>query len=381
MSDGVRDMSDERFFVHYRISQEWIDVERIAQALCLDQTVELSADLVPEELIAQQIVGRIEHIAPCPESQAYEAVISFATKLVKHDICQLLNVIFGMCSLNPLVRVVHLEFPSSLSGTLPGARFGLREIRHLVECYNRPLVCGVLKPLGLSSQELARLAAQFAAGGLDMIKDDQALADQPWCRFEERVARCAEAVNRVNRETGRRCLYFVNVTGPCEMLSKRCRFAKDAGASGLLMCPGLMGFDALRQMAHDARIALPVMSHPAFLGSFIHSPAQGIAPSVLFGELPRALGADISVYPLFGGPYGIDRMEWIKTTEACTRSWGSFRPICPTVAGRLQVARISEIRELGGDDCVYIVGGELQRRKDDIVGMCQRLLRSVRRDC
>ena len=35
---------------------------------------------------------------------------------------------------------------------------------------NRPLVCAVLKPLGRSPKELAKLAAQFVRGGADLIR-------------------------------------------------------------------------------------------------------------------------------------------------------------------------------------------------------------------
>ncbi|MER3423639.1 MAG: hypothetical protein C4293_10800, partial [Nitrospiraceae bacterium] len=62
--------------------------------------------------------------------------------------------------------------------------------------------CGVLKPLGLSIDALAELAYQFARGGLDLVKDDQGLADHSFCPFEERVARCAEAVARRTEKPG-----------------------------------------------------------------------------------------------------------------------------------------------------------------------------------
>ena len=59
---------------------------------------------------------------------------------------------------------------------------------------NRPLICGVLKPVGLTPEELAGLAHEFVMGGLDLIKDDQGLVDQAFCRFDERIPRCAAAV-------------------------------------------------------------------------------------------------------------------------------------------------------------------------------------------
>ena len=50
--------------------------------------------------------------------------------------------------------------------------------------------------MGLSATDLAELAYRFALGGIDLIKDDHGLTNQPFCPFEERVRRCAEAVAR-----------------------------------------------------------------------------------------------------------------------------------------------------------------------------------------
>lgn len=145
-----------------------------------------------------------------------------------------------------------------------------------------------------------------------------------------------------------------------------------------MMCPGLMGFDGIRHIVQDDYLGLPVLSHPAFLGSFIQSPVQGIAPNVLFGELPRALGIDVSVFPLFDSIYHMNDEEWRKTTDACICAWGPYRPIFPTVAGRLDESRLRELRGRLSEDCVYVIGGELQRARDDIVGTCRRIVRWFR---
>ena len=51
-----------------------------------------------------------------------------------------------------------------------GPRFGIDGLRKAVGVLGRPLLCGVLKPLGRSPQELAQLATQFVEGGVDVIK-------------------------------------------------------------------------------------------------------------------------------------------------------------------------------------------------------------------
>ena len=132
-----------------------------------------------------------------------------------------------------------------------GPRFGQAGLRALLGVPDRPLLCTAIKPMGLGPEALAELAYRLALGGIDLIKDDHGLADQPFCPFDERVPRCAAAVARANRETGRRVLYVPNVTAPALAISRRARLARDAGAGGLLFCPGLAGLDAMRALADD----------------------------------------------------------------------------------------------------------------------------------
>ena len=51
-----------------------------------------------------------------------------------------------------------------------------------------------LKPQGLPPRRLAMLAARFAQGGIDYIKDDHGLADQAYSPFAARVEAVAAAL-------------------------------------------------------------------------------------------------------------------------------------------------------------------------------------------
>ena len=91
---------------------------------------------------------------------------------------------------------------------MSGPRYGRAGLREKVGQPVRPLLCGVLKPVGLCVTDLAKLAYSYALGGLDIIKDDQGLANQAFCPFEERVRRCVGAVEKANQQTGRNALYL-----------------------------------------------------------------------------------------------------------------------------------------------------------------------------
>ncbi len=96
--------------------------------------------------------------------------------------------------------------------------------------------------MGKTVAELAELAYQFALGGMDLIKDDHGLTNQPFCPYEQRVAACAEAVQRANQQTGKHCLYVPNVTSPANQIWKRVEYAKRNGGRCLIDSPWLNWF-------------------------------------------------------------------------------------------------------------------------------------------
>ncbi len=147
---------------------------------------------------------------------------------------------------------------------------------------------------------LARLAADCARGGLDLIKDDHSLADQRRAPFRDRVLAVAEHVARANRQSGRNCLYVPNLTGPVDSLADRLDDLRDAGVRAAMVAPLLLGLDAVRALAASSGVAL--VGHPSFAGSLV-APRQGFAPELLFGDLFRIAGCDVVIYPNAGGRF------------------------------------------------------------------------------
>lgn len=376
MTSELLQFSNLRFLVEYFLSGLETEARAKAEALCFDQTVELSAGLVQPGPIRDHLIGRLEDFQSLAENR-FSATLSFSCDLIGKEFPQLLNVIFGIASLKPGIRVAHLDLPDDFIRLWPGARYGRPGLRHILGIPQRPLVCGVLKPVGLSPSALAERTYHMVLGGLDIIKDDQGLVDQSFCRFEERISRCAEAVQKANRETGRKCLYIPNVTGSAKGIYKRSLFAREAGAGGVLICPGLVGFDTVRIVAQDDSLELPIMTHPSLLGSLYVNPDHGIAPNVVFGQLPRLAGADVSIYPTYHSDFAMSKDDCRNIASETARVWGHLRPIFPTAAGGISKDCFEEIVELYGNDVVIIVGGGLLQTGQDIASTCRTLMKQV----
>lgn len=196
-------LSGERFAVLYSIAaaSEQEARER-AFSVAVEQTVEFPYELVPST-ICEQVVGRVEGLEPASTGRWF-ARISYAVETTGFELTQLLNVMMGNSSIFPGVRVERFDLPGVLLGRFRGPRFGVQGLRAYLDVPERPLLSTALKPQGLSARELADLAYQFALGGIDIIKDDHGLADQPMAPFAERVARCAEAWHGPIRRRGTR---------------------------------------------------------------------------------------------------------------------------------------------------------------------------------
>ena len=368
-------ISGERFKVVYKFSGDEKEAYRKARDTCLEQTVEFPEELVPAGMIRDEIVGRIEDFQLIKDS--YQATISYAVETTANEFTQLLNVVFGNISIKPGYRVESLELPDSLLSQYRGPRFGRDGLRELLGVMHRPLLFTALKPMGLNAVQLADMAYQCALGGIDIIKDDHGLTDQSFAPFDERVSRCVEAVEKANSETGRHSIYVPNITAPADRILLRAKTAKAMGAKGLIISPGITGMDTMRLLANDDQIALPIFSHPAFLGSFVTSPVNGISHYALFGQITRLAGADGVIYPNYGGRFSFSREECELIAKGTGVGMGQIKKIFPCPGGGMSLDRIGELLELYGKEVVFLIGGGLFKQGNDLIENCRYFSRMV----
>ncbi|MBA4383258.1 MAG: ribulose 1,5-bisphosphate carboxylase large subunit [Anaerolinea sp.] len=359
-------LSGERFQVIYRLSGSYDEAMAKAQDACIEQTVEFPADLLPEGDIPNQIIGRIEAVNEnC--NDCHDITISYPVEDAGVDLVQLLNVIFGNTSIKPGVRVEKLILPPAILNKFRGPRYGRLGIRNLLKAPTRPMLCSAIKPMGLTSKQFAEQAYQFSSGGIDIIKDDHGLADQPFSPFKERVERCAEAVQRGNAKNGSNSIYMPSLGSRADQIFEKAHFAKSVGAGGFLVPPGLVGFDTMRALADDDTLALPIMMHPSMIGSYVTCPTTGFSHYALFGQLTRLAGADATIYPNWGGRFAFSRDECISIAAGSQDDLGHIKTIFPTPGGGMTIDRIPEMLNVYGKDLIFLMGGGLHRIKPTLV--------------
>lgn len=354
------DMSGDRFQVTYRLRCAAEDVKQFAQHICVEQTIEFPADLIGDDDIRDHVMGQVVSINPL-DGQSWLVIISYAVEITGLSLTQTMNVIFGNVSLLPGVRVDRLDFPDTFLAHFKGPRFGLQGLRDLVGEPDQPLYCSALKPMGLSADQLATQAYELALGEFHFIKDDHGLANQPFAPFRERVQRCVEQVARANQKTGGNSRYVVSLNSPAEHIVEDAIWAKEQGVGGLLVPPGIIGFDMMRRLADEDEIGLPILCHPAHLGSYVASPENGLSFYALFGQLARLAGADVSIYPNFGGRFSFTMDQCKEIVAGCSDPMANIKAIVPSPGGGMNFSNVPAMVEAYGRDVMFLIGGALHK--------------------
>jgi len=361
-------MSTGRILATYRIAASESESRVRAEALAAEQSVEMPLAAIADKRILSDIVATVESIRP--HAGEFEVVLGIAPATTGNEASQLMNMLFGNCSLQPEVELVDVAFPPGYEKAFLGPRFGIDGIRVATGVESGPLTCTALKPQGSSPDELARLARTFALAGIDVIKDDHGIANQPFCPFAERVPAVQRAITEANRETGGRTIYAPTLSGGGRSLSEQARIAKECAVRMALIAPMLVGIPAFVEIQVD--LDIPVMAHPAFAG------AGRIAPALLLGKLFRLFGADATIFPNHGGRFSFSRATCMAIAQAARTPWEHMRAALPVPAGGMTVERVDEMVEGYGPDTMLLIGGGLLSARSKLLDRAREFVAKVR---
>lgn len=293
----------------YRLYDDKADFHKKAEGIAVGLTVGSWTEL-PEvaKRWMEQHLGRVESVdIHEPEDGASgeryaDITIAYPDLNFSRDLPALLVTAFGKLSMDGRIKLIDLQPSADFLSAFPGPKFGISGVRDRLGVHDRPLVMSIFKSvIGYGLDDLREQFLQQALGGVDLIKDDEILFENPLTPIEKRVPVCMDAAREAEQTTGQKLIYFANLTGPTFKLRENALKAIEAGANGLLFNVLAYGFDALAGLAADPDITVPIAAHPAMAGAFYPSPYHGIAAPLLLGKLMRIAGADLSLFP---SPYG-----------------------------------------------------------------------------
>jgi ribulose-bisphosphate carboxylase large chain len=336
----------------YHVRSDASAIAARAQAIAVEQSVEMPLSAIEDQAILDEIVGKVEDIRAL-SNMHYEVRIGLSRATLGTDAGQLVNMLFGNTSLQEDVVLHDAEFPGEIVRHHGGPNIGLAGLRARAAAQDRALTCSALKPQGLSPARLAELGVRFARGGIDYVKDDHGLADQAYSPF---AARC-EAIMSALRAESLPTRYVPSLSGDLDALRVQIRAAKNAGIDTVMVQPMIMGLSNFAKLVAENR-DLAFFAHPTLAG------AARIAPPLLYGKIFRMLGADALVFPNYGGRFGYTPQTCHEIARAGLSEWYFAKAAVPVPAGGMTLERVPQMLDFYGPEVMLLIGGALLEARE-----------------
>ncbi len=342
-------MKSPRLLVTYRVGAAPDEIEARARALAAEQSVEMTVDAIRDPRVLAEVVSTVESIRPAGD--AFEVTLGLAAETTGHEASQLVNMLFGNCSLQPEVALLDVAFPPGYASAFPGPALGIAGLREKVGAPSRALTCTALKPQGSTVAHLAHLAGTFARAGIDVVKDDHGLANQSYSPFAERVPACSAPSPRPTaRPAAGRSTRPLFSAGRGRSRSRR-------GSPGLRRGHGARGADA-RRAARLRRNAARVRPGAARASGLCRRGARGARRCSSASSSACSARTRRSSPTTAAGSATAARPAWHRRAPRASRGRAS-RPSLPVPAGGMSVERVPEMIADYGIDTMLLIGGGL----------------------
>ncbi|MBN2567266.1 type III ribulose-bisphosphate carboxylase [Candidatus Woesearchaeota archaeon] len=277
--------------------------------------------------------------------------------------------IFGMKLLSGL-RLEDIHFPKRVLRRFEGPRYGIAGIRKLLHVKERPLVGTIVKPkVGLSASQHAQVAYEAWAGGLDIVKDDENLTNQPFNTFKDRIPKTLELRDRAQDETGERKIYMPNITAETEEMLRRAEYVQQHGGEYVMVDILTAGWAALQTVRKH--VPQVIHAHRAMHGALTRNKDHGIS-MLTIAKLARLVGVDqIHIGTVVGKMEGTaaevteieHEMEDAliqpagKKGHALEQEWGHIKPCFAVASGGLHPGHVHKMLPILGTNIIAQFGG------------------------
>ncbi|OEH92394.1 2,3-diketo-5-methylthiopentyl-1-phosphate enolase [Bacillus solimangrovi] len=364
----------------YLVHDEGFNLEKKAEGIALGLTVGSWTTLptVEQEQLRKH-KGEVISVEKLPNDDVTDAFLSkkgqrgiikiaYPSVNFTFDLPAILTTVFGKLSLDGAIKLLDLGFSEELYKSFPGPAFGVQGIRDLTGVHERPLLMSIFKGvIGKDAAELREQIKDQSLGGIDIVKDDEILFENPLTSIEERIPACVQGLEEAYQRTGKRTLYAVNLTGRTFDLKEQAKRAVSLGADLLLFNVFAYGLDVLQALREDPNIHVPIMAHPAVSGAYTSSPLYGISTKLLLGKLLRYVGADLVLYPSPYGSVALERGQALAVAENLTTDSIPFKPALPVPSAGIHPGLVPLLYRDFGLDCVINAGGGIFGHKAGVI--------------
>ncbi|RZN61779.1 RuBisCO large subunit C-terminal-like domain-containing protein [Methanonatronarchaeum sp. AMET6-2] len=315
------------------------------------------------------IESNLKAVVDSVDEENNEVVISFPDMLFEYqNIPQVLSVVagnlFGLSDLDN-VRLQDLNLPRDAVKMFKGPKHDIESLKNYIGAGDRPLVGTIVKPkVGLSPSETAEVAYKACVGGVDLIKDDETLTDQDFCRYEDRLVSVMEALDKAEEETGNKAFYALNITSDSDEIVDRAYNAVDHGANMVMVDVITTGFSALQLVAEA--VDLPVHVHRTMHAAMTRNPRHGISMLPISKLVRLCGGTQLHTGSYHGKMHG-EKSEIDSCRDALREEWHGLKNVLPVASGGIHPGLVADNLDGYGEDCLIQAGGGIHGHPDGTV--------------
>jgi ribulose-bisphosphate carboxylase large chain len=271
--------------------------------------------------------------------------------------------IMGMKAVDS-IRLLDCEWPEGLATSFPGPQFGSDVRTELLDAPDRPVLATVPKPkVGLSAERHAEVGFEAWTGGVDLLKDDENLTDQPFNAFEERVQQSLAKRDEAEERTGQRKDYLVNVTAETNEMLERVDFVAEQGGRFVMVDIITVGWSGLQTVRERTeRHGLAIHAHRAMHAAFDRLDHHGVSMRCL-AQFARLAGVD----HIHTGTAGLGKLANEDTVgiNAWLRSdLHGLSDVMPVASGGLHPGVVPPLIDAIGTTCIIQAGGGIHAHPD-----------------
>ena len=297
-------------------------------------------------------------VPPGLQNRQWFVQVAYPEVNIGEQIPMLLTTVVGNISMGGEIKLVDIRFPEKYVAGFKGPKFGIEGVRKVLGVEKRPLLNNMIKPCtGYVCEVGAELFRKAAAGGCDIVKDDELIADASFNSVLERVKSYMEIEKQVYEETGEHTLYTVNVTDKIPKVFENAKRAVELGCNALMINYLAVGFPVLQALADDPDIKVPILAHMDVAGAFYMSPWHGISSHLVLGKLPRLAGADVVVIPAPYGKAPVIDYKFKNVARNLSFPLYNLKPTLPMASGGITPSMVPQVMMALGNDIVIGSGG------------------------
>ncbi len=368
--------SEDYIIGTYQVRIKTSSIERLALAIADEQTtgtwIKVGADSVDKKI---KFGAKVVAIYEVPDTAAdsvedlppmYIIQIAFPMANIGGSLPMMLTTVFGNISASGMVKLIDCAFPKRYIEKFQGPKFGVQGLRDVLGVKDRPLLNAMIKPnIGWTPDEGAEIFYNAAKGGVDIIKDDELLpADESFCPLKERVTKFMEKEKKVFEETGEHTLYAVNVTDSIDKIKDNAYRAIEYGANSIMLNTYTAGHGALKMLADDPNINVPILAHVDFVGAYASSTYTGISAPLVIGKITRLAGGDFQINGHPWGKFPIAYKIFYRSFKFFTQPWWNIKPMMYACSGGTTQLVVKNCIDALGTDIILAAGGGVHGHPD-----------------